>query len=241
MYCPINHKVTAKNVALLRELSNAKKILMLDATFDHQTFDMLNLDVQRVAVGDSKTPCCGNVTVYPVEGLPNITRQSSHEDVKRINAFRQTLPEGVGCIVPKKIERSNDIVYGRDSCGSNKFQSHTHVALLSLYRIDLITAQNEFGCLYAPLNNKNASHAFQEYYDGRFQSDTLQALGRIRFTRRPDENLKVTIVTKGAWMLNWLEPLGFKLQGKTIRNLKINEKVTRIDNTSSNDRAASQS
>lgn len=217
IYSKDTQKLTTINYDLIENIKQAKKVIFLDATFNYQVFYQLNIEVERleVVLNKQKLLCSGNVLINVKEGLPKITRRSPKEDKEKVENYVRSLGKDVGIISPGCLEKPDYIVFGRDSRGSNRFEKHKKIAILVNYKINLDTARTQFDTIFAPLTWRSAPLAFSDYYEHINQSDILQAIGRLRFTRRNDEQLTCELVGEKK-SFEWLQVLGFKMNKEQI-------------------------
>jgi hypothetical protein len=214
IYDEASQTVLAPNSALFEELNRVSKIILLDATGNLDVFQSFGINVEILKVDEKKENifCAGNVDVEFIENMPVINNLSSTHDRETVNKERNRLAkthDNIGFVSPKIIAKDGDIVTFVNSRGSNLFQSKSVVVCLSVPRMNLGAARNQFKALFN-LDHEEASNFFSEYYNSINHSELLQCMGRLRFNRRLDEKLKFIMLAK-PFQFNWLKSLGFVL------------------------------
>ena len=154
-----------------------------------------------------------NVQIHHVTDAPNIVNRSSQKDVAVIEQIKEKLKteygESIGFILPKKYAKEGDLRHFIEGRGSNAFQEKEVVAILSAPRLNLGGCLSLY-CAYTNSIVQTRNSDFGKYYKFKEQSEILQEIGRLRYNRRPEEDLLCYIV--GVKKTDFLEKLGFRVQ-----------------------------
>ena len=161
-----------------------------------------------------------NVDIKHVTDAPNIVNRSKEKDVALINKIKSKLKDfhgdSIGFILPKKYAKEGDLRHFIEGRGSNAFQEKEVVGILSAPRLNLGGCLSLY-CAYTNSIVQTRNKDFGDYYKFKEQSEILQEIGRLRYNRRPKEELLCYIV--GVKRTEFLEKLGFKVQRIAVESI----------------------
>lgn len=195
----------------------AGAILCLDATLDGDRLKHL-LGVTRdieVVTGDSPKITPHNnldVEVILTKGLGS--RDISDMALNRVYRLTQSLGDHLGnfpVIAPKHLQERLDIDghWFNHNRGVNDFEGMPTLAYIGLPRPNLGMVEDEY------LATQGTRHGFEDYYQTLIDQEIVQALGRPRANRYPDQKFKVIFIAPENTDLSWLSELGCKVTTKT--------------------------
>ncbi len=136
-----------------------------------------------------------------VTGLGKISTKRSLKQIEGINAVREALPGylnleavDVGFIDYGRFAKAGDLTFFSTARGSNDFESKKAIVLGGLPLPNLGAILHRYEALTGKASHLDEP-SFQEYYKLKVNEEAIQAVGRLRASRRLDEQLTIVVVT----------------------------------------------
>lgn len=176
----------------------AKTVIFLDATLSRDDLAMkLGCKPEEIFICRQKQQTVENLRIIQVTDLGRMG-MSRGEDQKRraaaiVSHFQQQ-DSTVRTIDFKKFAEDGSGVWWRDSRGVNDFLTCKTLILIGTPCQNLADLQAEYAAATGSVASPN-DEGFKAFVDRKIRSDILQAIGRLRAHRRPDEQLTVVIVS----------------------------------------------
>jgi len=183
--------VTRRNERLTVIAQSAMCNIFFDATMDAERLALLlGVDKSEILVCRAEDPPADNLKVVQVPDLGRLGMQRGADQTRRVKALVkhfQSLDPTTKAIDFKKYQA--DGAWFRDSRGSNDFLDCKTLVLVGTPAPNLESVRSEYLAL------GGAPDQFQSYYDRLVAAEIIQAVGRLRASRRPGESLTVILVT----------------------------------------------
>jgi hypothetical protein len=196
--------------SIKRAMLAVRQVRVLDATLNVDAFCSLYLiDPNQVLVikQAEQKDAHSNLTIASIRGLGALTKQSTDRQ-KMVAAHiaiarAQILGPGQVAFIASAEVLTNYSklfsIYGvltgkphSDSRGSNSFIGCSEIYIASSLRKNLGAIITEFGICYRQLvEPKNRNPQFAAFKNQQQAAEVVQAIGRLRHGRRPDEYLKI--------------------------------------------------
>lgn len=194
-----NLEVVTSNNRHKEQLLTADLAVILDATLSPQALaESLEIDPSEIVVICEERKSYQNLTIKHVKGLGKLTRQRSGELEERLEALLEKLEQKhPNCAVIDHLacKRDGDGHWFVDSRGSNAYQhKETLIAIGSPYQ-DIGWLAMLYSTATGDKNAYRGNPKFDAFVQEFKESEVIQAGGRLRAHRRPDEQLTWYVVT----------------------------------------------
>jgi hypothetical protein len=204
--------ISYRNPTIMRALHSCGQVRITDATLDVEAFCALyEIDPSDVLIIEEEPEegAHDNLVIGRVRGLGALSKLSTdrqNEIAANIAIARGKIlgPGKVGFIATGLVLdlyqgefTEAGIIVGRphsDSRGSNSFLGCTEIYVASSLRKNLGAIITEYAVAYKMLvdpEDANANSGFVRFKNHQQMAEVVQAIGRLRHGRRPDEYLKV--------------------------------------------------
>ena len=192
----------------IREIiRKAKNVIFLDATANRERIALLyGIPAQEILQISCYAEEPQNLTIEQISDLGKLCRNRGKDQLKRLeellNFYKAQEPN---TRIIDLLSYSSDACWWRDSRGRNSFTTCKQLILVGLPARNLLHSLCEFTAL------GGNPCVFQRYYNEQIQNDIIQGIGRLRSHCRPNEQLKIIIITN------------FPLPGITAKQTKSTE------------------
>lgn len=208
--------LVVKNSEIVEHLNKFNTIFFMDATMTQADLALrLGCDPDDILVIAQEAPkdAYQNVVVFQNQALGSMGAIRSENVQQNAQLVRQSLESKyqgqIGVIDKKAYSQKGNLEHFSDARGSNAFEDKKALAIMGLANMNVNAAKAEFEVIYGePCNSQNVE-LFKVFYTAKQQAETLQEIGRLRATRRTDEQLDVHIVSTAD--LGFLNEHGIKV------------------------------
>lgn len=208
--------LVVKNSEIVEHLNKFNTIFFMDATMTQADLALrLGCDPDEILVIAQEAPkdAYQNVVVFQNQALGSMGAIRSENVQQNAQLVRQSLESKyqgqIGVIDKKAYSQKGNLEHFSDARGSNAFEDKKALAIMGLANMNVNAAKAEFEVIYGePCNSQNVE-LFKVFYTAKQQAETLQEIGRLRATRRTDEQLDVHIVSTAD--LGFLNEHGIKV------------------------------
>lgn len=182
--------------------------LFLDATIDRDDLALLlGCNPEEIYVCAQELPANANLRIRQIKDLGKLTQQRGNKQQTRLQALLQRIAKddpNLGVIDFKKFtgESSDGVARGawwKDSRSSNDFMDRTTLVLVGSPCENLGAAMAEWRLLSGTDPSDPAygetNPEYEAWLQRRITATVVQAVGRSRYQRRPDEQITVWILT----------------------------------------------
>jgi hypothetical protein len=170
-------------------------VVLMDATATRESMALqLGCDPKDILVICEHRPSYENLTIQQITGLGLCRRDRSPKKKAQLAAIIEELTkkhQKLGVIDHQKAKRDGDGYWFVDNRGSNAYIEHDALLLIGT-PYQNIGAVNQ---IHSTLVQEGGMDA-QAYIDHLVQTEVVQAVGRPRANRRPDEQITVYIVSE---------------------------------------------
>lgn len=174
----------------------AKTNIFLDATLSREDLALkLGCSPDEIYVCRQRVLDAGNLTIIQVTGLGRLGMQRGADQQRRATAVAshyQAIDSTAKMIDFKRFAEKGAGVWWRDSRGVNDFEQATTLILVGTPCRNLMDLKKEYSIL---TGCSTEGDDFQAWVDRQIRADILQAIGRQRANRRPDEKLQVILLS----------------------------------------------
>ncbi|NMG20718.1 PriCT-2 domain-containing protein [Brasilonema bromeliae] len=181
------------------QLLAADLAVVLDATLTPQSLaQSLGIDPSEIVVICEERKSYSNLTIKHVRGLGKLTRNRSKELQERLDALLTHLEEkhlGLGIIDHLATKRAGDGHWFNDSRGTNVYQHKEALITIGSPYQDIGSLAMVYATTTGDKNTTKGNPKFDAYVQELKEVEVIQAGGRLRAHRRPDERLIWYIVT----------------------------------------------
>jgi hypothetical protein len=183
--------ITRRNERLTAIAKAAKSNIFFDATMTAERLAlMLGVDESEIFVCRAEEPPADNLKINQIVDMGRMGMQRGIDQNRRLRALidhcRKVDPT-TKVIDFKKFEA--DGAWWRDSRGSNDFLNCKTLILVGTPAPNVEAIRSEYLALGGD------PEKFQSYYDQLVVAEIVQAIGRLRANRRPQESLTVVLIT----------------------------------------------
>ncbi|MFM7578556.1 MAG: hypothetical protein ACKO5Q_16685, partial [Microcystaceae cyanobacterium] len=195
----------------------AWSVVGLDATLTGDRLKSLlgvNRDIETVTAASPKVTEHGNLEIMaiPTKGLGS--RDVSDKALGRTYKLLQTFGDRRGnfpVIAPKNLSDRIDLDghWFNHNRGVNDFEGVTTLAYVGLPRPNVGMVKDEYLALHGTLDG------FEAYYQSLINQEIVQAIGRPRANRYPDQKFLIIFIVPEDTDLSWLSDYGVKVTTKT--------------------------
>ncbi|MBD1835369.1 hypothetical protein H6F61_22450 [Cyanobacteria bacterium FACHB-472] len=180
------------------EIAEAAKFnIYLDATI-HPKYLALLLDIEPedILVIEQSVPSHNNLRIIQITGMGQLGKDRSDSLIARVDALKDELKsrhgESFKIIDWKACASDDEQNWFKDSRGSNEFETCQAMASFGIPRKNLGHLQGLYQSLtgrYISLDKKDSDLGFQIFVGTQTEAEIIQAIGRLRAERRPNEQL----------------------------------------------------
>lgn len=178
-------------------LQDCKGVILLDGTLDPVDLALMaDIPVEKITVVRQKVETPANLTIQQVTDLGRLGMQRGANQQKRASAIvHQVLQDDPTAKVIDflKFQDEGMGAWWRDSRGSNDFTGCTTLVLTGTPCRNLADLQADFAILTG--SHDFESEEFGQFCDRRIRADIHQGIYRLRPHRRPDEQLRVIVLS----------------------------------------------
>lgn len=176
----------------------AKAVIFLDATLSREDLALkLGCKPEEIFVCRQKQQSVDNLRIIQVTDLGRMGMNRGEDQKRRaaaIVAHFQQQDSTTRVIDFKKFVEDGSGVWWRDSRGVNDFLNCKTLILIGTPCQNLADLQAEYSTLTGTFP-KQEDEGFRAYVDRKIRADILQAIGRPRADRRPDELITIVIIS----------------------------------------------
>ena len=199
-YLSLNYgklSVTLLNNHYVEIARAAAKNIFLDATADSEELALL-LGVSRddIIHIQQEQPVGASLEIIQVFDLGRLGLQRGEDQRRRVDAIIKHLKaqdDSTGIIRFKRYAEPGDYRWHIESRGVNDGEKLNILILDGIPCPNLESLRAEFACLYNRVP-KDEDLEFEEFVNRRIWAEIHQAIGRLRASRRPGENLQVYLL-----------------------------------------------
>ncbi|MBD2019147.1 hypothetical protein H6F43_02980, partial [Leptolyngbya sp. FACHB-36] len=175
----------------------AQAAVFLDATLSREDLALkLGCQPSEIFVCHQAVPQYSNLTIAQVTDLGRLGMQRGAEQQRRsaaIVAHYQALDPATKVIDFKRHAAAGWGAWWRDSRGVNDFEQVSRLILIGTPCRNLADLLAEYAVLTGVTDAEDPG--FQSFVDRAIRADMVQAIGRLRAHRRPDEPLEVIVLS----------------------------------------------
>ena len=189
--------------------ATAKANIWLDATMTKEQLALLlGVDESEIYVIQEEAPDLSNLRILQVTGLGKLGKDRSKSLESRVDALKDALKERIPGIVFgdwKNQTQTGDAYWFGNLRGSNEFENASALAVFGIPYQNVGHLQALYQTLtgeFAPLDKEQPHEGLQRFIEAHVQAEIIQALGRLRASRRPDQPL--TFIFAGDYDLSFL-------------------------------------
>ncbi|TVQ18068.1 MAG: hypothetical protein EA367_15835 [Leptolyngbya sp. DLM2.Bin15] len=186
--------ITWRKAALSTALQQAARVILLDATMNRQQAALvLGCDPESIYVCRTADKATPNLTIQQVPDFGRMGLQRGNDQLRRLQALKDAYP-AAAFIDFKRFADDGGLVHFRDSRGINGLyeQGTRELFIVGAPTPNLVQVRLEFEAL------GGNPEQFQSYLNGVIAATLVQEIGRLRANRRPDESLRVVLLTDVA-------------------------------------------
>jgi hypothetical protein len=208
--------LTVRNEDAIEHLNQFNTVFFMDATMTQKDLALrLGCAEEDILVIAQESPqdAYQNVVVFQNQALGTMGAIRSEKVQQNSQLIRQSLEHKyagqIGVIDKKAYSQKGNLDHFSDARGSNAFEDKKALAIMGMANMNLNAAKAEFEVIHNLQCNAQHEDLFKTFYTAKQQAETLQEIGRLRATRRLDEQLDVHIVATAD--LGFLAEHGIKV------------------------------
>ncbi len=192
-----NHKliIATKNTRQVELLGKFKKVFLLDATATRESVALeLGINPDEILVISENLPNYSNLEIVHIAdlGLCGKNRgEFKHTQIAALTRHLQSKHDRVGVIDHLACVEDGQGYWYVDNRGSNKYVNVDALFCIGTPYPDLGAIAQKYSILTGDFDTSKDNPNFQKYVDHLVQAEIIQAVGRPRSNRRPEQKITV--------------------------------------------------
>jgi predicted XRE-type DNA-binding protein len=206
-----NHKliIATKNTRQVEVLEKFKKVFLLDATANRESVALeLGINPNEILVISENLPNYSNLEIVHIADLGLCGKNRSelkHTQIAAITTHLQSKHDRLGVIDHLACVEDGQGYWYVDNRGSNKYVNVDALLCIGTPYPDLGAIAQKYSILTGDFDTSKDNPNFQKYVDHLVQAEIIQAVGRPRSNRRPEQKITVylTANTNVSYISNY--------------------------------------